>query len=345
MIFAFEIENEMKISNIVSLKKFNTFGIDVNAASLIDCTSDGDICEACKIAAGGRRLILGGGSNVLFLNDFDGVVIRPLLNDIEIVEQTGTDVLLRVGAGVVWDDFVAMCVKRGWYGVENLSAIPGNVGASPVQNIGAYGAEAADAISSVNGIYIDSQKKFSISADDCNFGYRQSVFKAELKNQAVITSVVFRLRTSATLKLDYGDVAARVGQLGGVSLANVRKAITEIRRAKLPDPAVEGNAGSFFKNPEVEAALALSLKEKYADMPSYLLDNGKYKIPAGWLIEKSGWKGRTLGKAGVHARQALVLVNKGGATGADVMQLANTIVDDVYANFGIRISMEVNLIQ
>ncbi|MBP5366037.1 MAG: UDP-N-acetylmuramate dehydrogenase [Bacteroidales bacterium] len=335
----------MKAYNIVSLKKFNTFGIDVKAKTLVDCQSEAEVTEACKMAAGERRLVLGGGSNVLFLNDFDGIIIRPLINETEVLKQTGTDIMVRVGAGVVWDDFVAMCVERGWYGVENLSAIPGNVGASPVQNIGAYGAEAANAISSVNGFYIDTQKTFSINADACDFGYRQSIFKTELKDKVVITSVVFHLKTSAKLKLDYGDVAARVEQMGSATLANVRKAITEIRRAKLPDPEVEGNAGSFFKNPEVDAQLAEQLKGEYADIPSYLLDNGKYKIPAGWLIERCGWKGRTLGKAGVHARQALVLVNKGGASGADVMQLANTIVDDVFSKFGIRISMEVNLIK
>lgn len=335
----------MKIFQNISLKPYNTFGIDVKTKFLVDCDSESDIINVCKTFADEQKLIIGGGSNVLFLNDYDGVVIRPLIKEYEILEKSATDVIISVGAGVVWDDFVAMCVNNNWFGAENLSAIPGNVGASPVQNIGAYGAEVANIIHSVDGVLINSNEKFHIDAEHCNFGYRNSIFKNELRGNAIITRVTYHLTLSSSFKLDYGSVNERILQLGDVSLQNVRKAITQIRTEKLPNPTIEGNAGSFFKNPEVEASVAKDLLSQYPDMPNYALKDGRYKIPAGWLIEQSGWKGRTLGRAGVHNRQALVLVNKGGASGTDVMAVANAVVDAVKSKFGITISMEVNLIK
>lgn len=328
----------------ISLLPFNTFGIDASAKLVLKCFNDADVCEAIRQSSGRPMLVLGGGSNVLFMEDFEGVVIFPMIESFEVLNETEECVEVRVGAGVEWDSFVAKCVANGWQGVENLSAIPGNVGASPVQNIGAYGAEAADVILRVEGFDAEANP-FSIAAADCEFGYRTSIFKQQMKGKAVITHVVFGLRkTTIAPKLDYGPVCQAVEALGKPTIANVRKAIIDIRNAKLPDPKVEGNAGSFFKNPEVPTPAAEALQKRFPDMPCYALENDMTKIPAGWLIDRCGWKGQTLGKVGVHSKQALVLVNKGGATGKDVMNLAYAIRSDVEKQFGITIEPEVNRI-
>jgi len=331
----------MNVYNDISLKAFNTFGVDVKSHCLVECESLLDVEMIARQSGDGRKLVLGGGSNMLFMSDFNGIVIRPVLGGCEIIEDSGNEVVVRAGAGIVWDDFVGKMTELGFHGIENLSGIPGTVGASPVQNVGAYGMEAGQAINRVEFVMLGSGQRRVISGEECRFGYRDSIFKHELKDCAIVTSVDYLLYKDAPFKLDYGPVRAAVEELGGESLYNVRKAIIDIRNSKLPDPAKEGSAGSFFKNPEVDSSLADSLTREYADMPKYPLPDGRVKIPAGWLIERSGWKGRALGPAAVHDKQALVLVNKGGATGQDVMNLAEAVRSAVKDKFGIYLDMEV----
>ncbi len=326
------------------IKLLNTFGFDVLARCFIRAYSEEDILQALndEEVKMGALLILGGGSNLLFTKNFDGTLLQPLMQNIDVVEDNTDSVLLRVGAGVVWDDLVAHSVAQGWYGLENLSLIPGMVGASPVQNIGAYGTEAKDAIEKVQ--YVDTRDltlKILVN-EQCRFSYRNSIFKQELKGKIVITQVYFRLRKNGKLLLSYGDLQKTVEGMGGASLQAVRNAIIDIRCSKLPDPAEVGNAGSFFKNPFIDKSLYDSLLQKYPTMPSYLADSG-VKIPAGWLIEQCGFKGVRRGSVGVHPKQALVLVNYGGGTGEEVLALAREICSTVRDKFGVELEMEVNI--
>ncbi len=335
----------MNIREDISLRPYNTFGIEARAKRMIECETDDDVVRALEMTRGERRFVLGGGSNVLLMSDFEGTVLRMTNNEFDVERETDSEVRLCVGAGYEWDAFVARCVEIGWQGAENLSAIPGTVGASPVQNIGAYGVEAKDVIESVEGFFCDTIKAFRIGADECEFGYRSSVFKTRYKGNVVITRVHFCLRKSTmATNLNYGLVSDEVKRLGEPTIANVRKAIIGIRDSKLPDPKVEGNAGSFFKNPVVETAKADQLRQENASMPVYPIDDQRVKLSAAWLIDQCGWKGRTLGRAGVHSKQALVLVNKGNATGNDIMTLARQIQSDVRDRFGVEIEMEVNSI-
>ncbi len=330
----------------ISLLSYNTFGIDVQAKQVLECENDADILEAIRLTQGKKKFVIGGGSNVLFMNDFDGTIIRPTNCDFEVVEEDSESVLVRVGAGYEWDAFVERCVANGWQGVENLSAIPGTVGASPVQNIGAYGVEAKDAIESVEGFFCSSSEPFKMMAGECEFGYRSSIFKTKHKDNIIIAHVNFRLKKSlAAPNLNYGSVSDEVQKLGEATIANVRQAIINIRGSKLPDPKVEGNAGSFFKNPVVANEQAEDLKKAFPEMPTYNAEAGKTKLSAAWLIDKCGWKGRSIKNAGVHNKQALVLVNRGGATGEEVMNLATSIQADVQRTFGVTLEMEVNRIQ
>ncbi len=331
----------MNVYNHYSLKRLNTFGIDVAARLFIDCFSVDDVRHMISYAGSQPIFVLGGGSNMLFLSDIEGVVARPQMRDIKIVSQKADEVVLRADAGVVWDNLVSFAVSHNFYGLENLSGIPGTVGASPVQNVGAYGAEAGQTISKVEGVLIPSGKAFVLSGDECEFGYRDSIFKHELKGKAMVTAVEYKLKTHGELNLDYGPVSQRVSEFGGATLQNVRSAIIDIRNSKLPNPQKQGSAGSFFKNPEVDSSIASAIHSRYELMPHYKLPNGRVKIPAGWLIEQAGWKGKSLGAAAVHDKQALVIVNNGGATGADVMNLANAICHDVKKLFGIELEMEV----
>lgn len=333
----------MKIIENCPLYSRNTFGMDVKA----DCLAEWSSPDELRTLLGTVErpyLLVGGGSNLLFTADFKGTILHSTIDSIDIVRETQDSVLVRVGAGVVWDDFVAYAVLNGWWGVENLSAIPGEVGASSVQNIGAYGVEAKDVIETVQTISLDNGKSRDFSNAECRYAYRQSIFKNELKGQYAVTYVQFRLSRVAQPRLGYGALEAQVNKLGGPTLANIRQAVIEIREGKLPDPKVLGNAGSFFMNPVIPAAQFDELKSRYPDIPSYPAQDGMIKVPAGWLIEQAGWKGRSLGPAAVYDKQALVLVNKGGATGADVIRLADTIIADVRQKFGIILSTEVNYI-
>lgn len=323
----------------------NTFGFDVSAACYIEFSSTADLRQLFDEGFFAREKwnVLGGGSNILFTADYSGTLLHPAEGGAEVVRQQGDDVLVRVGAGMEWDAFVAWCVAQGFWGVENLSLIPGQTGAAPVQNIGAYGVETKNVIENVEMFMTDTGEIATISAADCAFGYRDSVFKRELKGRAIITAVNFRLSTLPQPDIRYGDLREVIDRLGGATLDNIRRAVIEIRRRKLPDPAVRGNAGSFFKNPVVEPSVAAALMAKHNDMPSYPTGEG-VKIPAAWLIDRAGWKGRHVGRVGVHENQPLVLINLGGATGEEVLSLARAIQQDVETQFGVAIEMEVNIL-
>lgn len=332
----------MTIRDNCSLADRNTFGMDVRADSLIDWATTDELKNALQ---GIKKpvLMIGGGSNLLFMGDFRGTVLHSTISTIEIIGSTDDHVHVKVGAGVVWDDFVAWCTVNGFWGVENLSAIPGEVGASAVQNIGAYGAEAKDVIDIVQTICLADGSERDFSNAECRYAYRQSIFKNELKGQYAVAYVIYSLSKVPQPKLGYGALEQEVERLGGPTLANIRQAVIAIRDSKLPDPKVLGNAGSFFMNPVISEAEFDAVKSSYPDVPSYPAPGG-IKVPAGWLIEKTGWKGRSLGPAAVYEKQALVLVNKGGATGADIKRLADTVIADVKEKFGITLSTEVNYI-
>ncbi len=337
----------MKDFSQYNLKERNTFGIEAKCKRFVDFEKENEIAPFfCSLEDEDMPLlIIGGGSNLLLTDDFDGTVVH---SDIKGVETTSEDgfVYLKCGSGEVWDDIVQLCVDHGWYGVENLSLIPGDVGASAVQNIGAYGAEVKDVIWSIDAIEVSTGLSVSFSKADCEYGYRDSKFKHEWKNQYFITSVTYRLSQSFHPMLDYGNIRQKLEEMGieKPNAKQLRNTIIKIRQEKLPDTKVEGNAGSFFVNPVVSRDQYLQMKEKWPDIPHYYVDNDHEKIPAGWMIEKCGWKGRTLGRAGVHDKQALVLVNRGGATGKEVVNLCRAIQEDVYGMFGVKIHSEVNII-
>lgn len=332
----------MKVRENCSLIDRNTFGMDVKADRMVEWSSPQELKEILADLEG-PVLMIGGGSNLLFMSDFHGTVLHSSVSSIKITGGTDDRVLVKVGSGVVWDDFVAWCTVNGFWGVENLSAIPGEVGASAVQNIGAYGVEAKDVIDTVQTISLADGSERDFSNAECRYGYRQSIFKNELKGQYAVAYVIYTLSKVPQPKLGYGALEQEVERLGGPTLANIRQAVISIRNSKLPDPKVLGNAGSFFMNPVVSEQEFNIIRSNYPDVPSYPAPGG-IKVPAGWLIEKTGWKGRSLGPAAVYDKQALVLVNKGGATGADIKHLADTIIADVQQKFGITLSTEVNYI-
>lgn len=333
----------MKVIEHCSLLGRNTFGMDVKAECLAEYSS---VEELRTLIAVSRRpfLAIGGGSNLLFMQDYAGTVFHSCINSISEVAFEGNDVLVEVGSGIVWDDFVGWCVDRGYWGVENLTAIPGEVGASAVQNVGAYGVEAGDRIEFVHAVSLEDGRERTFRKDECRYGYRHSIFKDELKGKYAVVHVTFRLSTVANPVLGYGTLREECEKTGGPTLKNIRNAVRTIREGKLPDPQVLGNAGSFFMNPVVSASDYEGLVGRYPSVPSYKSDNGKVKIPAGWLIEQCGWKGRSLGPSAVYDKQALVLVNKGGAKGEDIKRLADAVIADVKAKFGIELKAEVNYI-
>lgn len=343
----------MRDINNYSLLEHNTFGIDAKCERFIEYASNEEAQMVAEVLRGANKyLIIGGGSNLLLTKDYQGIVVTPatMQNVADGIEILNDGVSIRCWAGLVFDDVVAFATNKGLYGMENLSLIPGEVGASAVQNIGAYGAEAKDVIESIEAVEIATGKVVTISAADCNYAYRQSIFKHEWKNKYLITHVTYRLSSTFTPHLDYGNIRAELEKKRIVTptAQQLRDTIIEIRNEKLPDPKVEGNAGSFFMNPIVDKKKYQELAARYDKMPHYVVEdtNGEvaYKIPAGWMIDQCGWKGKTLGKAGVHAKQALVLVNRGGATGADITHLMKTIQDDVKRSFGIELHPEVNII-
>ena len=316
------------------------------AKTLVEFDSAEDLKEYFVEQKPAKWYVLGAGNNTLFTRSYDGVLLTPVSGRREVLKDDGVNVDIRVEAAHDWDEFVAWSVEQGLWGIENLSAIPSSVGAAPVQNIGAYGAEAKDAITIVEYFDTRTMEVVRLSNAECHFAYRESIFKQELKGCAIILAVEFRLSREAKPNLGYGDVIKEVEARGGATLANIREAICVIRGSKLPDPKVLGNAGSFFKNPIVERAVAEALLERYPEMPYYPIagDDARVKLAAGWLIDKSGLKGYRDGSVGVHDRQALVLVNHGGATGGDVMRLAGYVCQRVKECFGVEISPEVNIL-
>ena len=332
----------MKVYKDCSLLNYNTFGIDAKTKKLVEYESELELISVLREIPIAEPLFhIGGGSNLLLTKDFDGTILHSVIKGIEIVEENADYVFVRVGSGEVWDDFVAYCVDKGWGGVENLSLIPGEVGASAVQNIGAYGAEAKDVIYVVEAINLRTTQRHSFDNSECEYSYRQSIFKNKSKGMYAITYVTFRLSKKPEINLSYGGLS-KVVPLPH-TIAEVRNAVIDIRKAKLPDPKIQGNAGSFFMNPVVSQELFENIYKDYPDMPYYKVDGG-VKIPAGWMIEQCGWKGKSMGKAGVHDKQALVLVNRGGASSKDIINLCNVICNDVYERFGVEIHPEVNFV-
>lgn len=329
-----------------SLRQYNTFGMQVNAREYTEISEESQIPALLRLIGryDGKVLFLGGGSNMLFTQDFNGLVVRIATKGIEIVDQDDEFVYVRGMAGETWDDFVQYCVLRNFGGLENLSLIPGNVGSCPIQNIGAYGVEVKDTFYMLDAVSLRTGEFREFFPDECAFGYRSSAFKHELKGQYLILSVTFRLRKHPVLNTSYGSIPAELESLGEEpTVRSVAKAVTNIRRSKLPDPQEIGNAGSFFKNPVVSNQQFNELRTAYPDIPAYAADNGT-KLAAGWMIEQCGWKGYREGDAGVHARQALVLVNYGTATGSQIYTLAIQIIESVRSKFGVILEPEVNII-
>ncbi len=337
----------MNIYENYHLLAHNTFGIDALCKKYVEYASIDDACQVANmLSSSGQYLIIGGGSNLLFTHDYAGTVVRSAIKGFEVTDRDAHTVRVRVGSGECWDSFVETCIDQKWYGAENLSLIPGDVGASAVQNIGAYGVEVCSLIEKVEAVEIATGKCVTIDAEDCEYGYRQSRFKKDWKSRYLITYVSYRLQLSFEPHLEYGNIRVELSRRGidRPSAKELREVIIAIRKDKLPDPEVEGNAGSFFVNPVVPKAKYLQILERYPDMPHYYIDEDHEKIPAAWMIDQCGWKGRQLGRAGVHARQALVLVNKGGATGQEIVSLSDAIREDVRNKFGIDIYPEVNIV-
>ena len=341
----------VRISENIDLANYTSFGAHATATRLVEWSSVEDLLAYLVSSEGrehiaGRWTILGEGCNTLFTKDFSGTIIRSASKSIEVIDEGENHLTIRVAAGEVWDDVVAWSTERGLWGMENLSAIPSSVGASAVQNIGAYGVEAKDIIESVEVIRLDRLTCESIPAAECKFGYRESIFKEELAGKVIITAVTYRLAKSAEPRLDYGTLRPEVERTGDYTPKGIRNAVIAIRDSKLPDPKKIGNAGSFFKNPILPREQVERLKAEYPAMPTYEVagQSDKLKIATGWMIDSLGWKGKNLGRAGVHTHQALVLINLGGATGEEVMTLAERICKEVNEKFGVDISPEVNIL-
>lgn len=331
--------------NNIDITPRNSFHVKEYARNLIEFDKAEELHTIFAELKGKSWYVLSGGNNILFTKEVEQTLITPCDTSITVVEESAESLRVKVGAGVEWDDLVEWSVERNLWGIENLSLIPGKVGAAPVQNIGAYGVEAKDTIRSVEMYFVEGDNFITLAAEHCAFGYRESVFKHSLKGRVIITAVEFEFSKVAKPHLAYGDVAREVEARGGVSLRNIRNAICDIRRSKLPDTSVLGNAGSFFKNPIVDISVAERLHLEFPEMPLYpTSDPAKVKLAAGWLIDKAGMKGYRKGAVGVHERQALVLVNYGGATGGEVIEFAQLVVDSVKERFGIDISPEVNIL-
>jgi len=339
----------MQLLRNADLKPYNTFGIAAKAELLARLGSVADLRSLLTVPelAGRPRLVLGGGSNLLFTHDFQGVVLLNEIPGIDVINEDERTVLVKAGAGVVWHDLVLHCVQRGLGGIENLSLIPGKVGAAPMQNIGAYGVEIKDTFHSLEALRISDGEVITFDKAACNFGYRESFFKREGRDRFVILNVTFQLNKAPhALNTSYGNITDELERMGITqpTIMDVSNAVIAIRRSKLPDPTVLGNAGSFFKNPVVPKALAEKIKASYPDAVAYPAGDGLMKLAAGWLIEKAGWKGHRAGACGVHDRQALVIVNHGGATGQAVYDLSEQVLQSVKDRFGVELEREVNIL-
>ncbi|WP_323788323.1 UDP-N-acetylmuramate dehydrogenase [Psychroserpens sp.] len=337
----------MHIQHNISLKNYNTFGIDVNARQFISITSVADLKSVYSAERKASKFILGGGSNMLLTKDIEALVLHINLKGKHIISQTEDHVLVKASAGENWHEFVLWTLENNFGGLENLSLIPGNVGTSPIQNIGAYGVELKDTFHSCDALNLETLKIETFTNSDCNFGYRNSIFKEEAKGQYIILSVVFNLTTkNHVLHTKYGAINSELERLNITkpTIQDVSKAVISIRQSKLPDPKDIGNSGSFFKNPIITKEAFSRLERNFPNAPHYVVSDKNIKVPAGWLIETSGFKGKTFGNYGVHKKQALVLVNYGGASGHDILKLSKLIQDTVLRLFDISIEAEVNII-
>lgn len=338
----------MQIQENISLKSYNTFGLDVKAKYFASISSTAELQEAWNHIerVNGNTMILGGGSNVLFLSDFDGWVLQNRLSGIQITKEDGDYVYVKAAGGVVWNDLVQFCIKHNLAGIENLSLIPGSVGAAPMQNIGAYGVEQKDCFYELESYDLREKLFRTFQNADCRFSYRDSVFKNEEKGNQFICSVTYRLSKVPDFSVSYGAIQSELDRMGvkDLSIAAVSNAVCNIRRSKLPDPTKIGNAGSFFKNPVVSTTQFNKLKQVYENIVAYKQDSGDWKLAAGWLIESCGWKGKTLGNYGVHKDQALVLVNYGGAQGKQIYDLSEEILQSVKEKFDVELEREVQVI-
>lgn len=346
-------QRRMIIQENVSLKPYNTFQIEARAKMFAEINSVDELKQIVKhpVYAQMPKLILGGGSNVLFTQDFDGLVLKINIPGIEVIREDEESVWLKTGAGVNWHELVVHCIALGYGGIENLSLIPGTVGAAPMQNIGAYGVEIKDTFDSLEAVHIQTGEVKIFNSQDCQFGYRESIFKTILKDQYIITYVTLKLSKYPVVNISYGAIEETLAQMrsGNGSdkspgIKEVSEAVIYIRQSKLPDPKAIGNAGSFFKNPVVSLSQYEQLKHVYNKIPAYELPDNTVKIPAGWLIEQAGWRGKRIGQVGVHDKQALVLVNHGGGVGEEIKALALQIQQSVYDKFGIELMPEVNII-
>ena len=327
-----------------SLLPHNTFGMDVKAAHFVEFTTVEDVISIAKELGERKHLVIGGGSNLLFMGDYDGVILHSAIKGVEVIGENEDSVFVRAGSGINWDEFVAYTVSQGWQGLENLSAIPGEVGASAVQNVGAYGVEAGDRIEKVEAVSLLDASLKVFTKEECAYAYRDSIFKNSEKGKNIITHIIFKLNKKPDFVLSYGNLKEQCEAMGGVTAENIREAVCKTRAAKLPDPAELGSAGSFFMNPVVDSAKAEQLKELYPEMPVYPATGG-VKLSAGWLIDRCGWKDRSSERVGVYRNQALVVVNLGGATGKDVMDFATQVQESVKEKFGVNIFPEVNVIE
>lgn len=330
-----------------SLKQLNTFGIDVNAKFFVEINTEAHLLEIFgnEIVKENKMLILGGGSNMLFTKDYDGLLLKINIKGIK-EKREGNDVLVTAGAGEVWDAFVKYCVAKGYAGIENLTLIPGTVGASPIQNIGAYGVEIKDVFESCTAFEIATGEIKTFDKADCEFAYRESIFKGKLKGKFIITSVTYRLSHIANLQTHYGAINSELERRGIINptIADVSEVVAAIRVSKLPDPSTIGNAGSFFKNPIIDKSVFDALLSQFPDIPHYPSPDGRVKLAAGWLIEQCGFKGVVEGNTGTWKNQALVLVNHGGATGQEVYRFSEKIINTVQEKFGVLLEREVNIL-
>lgn len=337
----------MNIRHNISLREMNTFGMDVSARYFSVADNVESVAEISEYRSKNNlsTFILGGGSNVLFTNDVDALVIKNQISGIEKVGEDDDYYFIKAGAGENWHQFVMYCITNQYAGVENLALIPGNVGASPMQNIGAYGVEIKDVFHSLEAYHLNERQPVVFSGGECAFGYRESVFKNKYRNQFVITSVTYRLKKKPDFNISYGAIEQELSTMGvkELTIAAIANAVINIRRSKLPDPAIIGNAGSFFKNPEIPAVKFNELKSIFPGMVGYTLENGNVKVAAGWLIEQCGWKGFRVGDAGCHEKQALVLVNYANAKGEEIFSLSRDIMHSVKEKYGIDLEREVNV--
>jgi UDP-N-acetylmuramate dehydrogenase len=340
----------MQVQENISLKPYNTFGIDAKARFFTTFSNTSQLEERLSAATlelpTPKCLILGGGSNILLTKDFDGLVLKNEIRGIEVVKEDAEHVYIKAGAGENWHQFVLYCVQNNYAGIENLSLIPGNVGASPMQNIGAYGVEIKEVFEELDAFHIQDKSVVKFSVSDCAFGYRESVFKNKYRGRFVITSVTYRLNKTPKFHTSYGAVQQELEKMGvqELSIQAVSQAVINIRSSKLPDPKEIGNAGSFFKNPQIVKEDFQQLKQLYPHIPSFPVDDLHTKVPAGWLIEQCGWKGYRNGDAGCYPKQALVLVNYGSASGKEIFDLSEAILQSVKSKFGIELEREVNII-